>query len=99
VNGLSGFFDIVVSSLDVQRPKPHPEAICKILGYFRIPPQQAVYIGDSVVDYETAKAADVYFVSYRNNDLDASYRAESMMEIEAILQKIENSGNPIPGMM
>jgi HAD superfamily hydrolase (TIGR01509 family) len=99
VNGLSDFFDIVVSSLDVQRPKPHPEAICKILAYFRIPPEQAVYIGDSVVDCETANAAGVYFVSYRNNDLDALYKAESMMEIEAILKKIENSENPIPGMI
>ncbi|MBW2616136.1 MAG: HAD hydrolase-like protein, partial [Deltaproteobacteria bacterium] len=30
-NGLNGFFDIVVSSLDVQNPKPHPESLFKIL--------------------------------------------------------------------
>ncbi len=99
VNGLSDFFDIVVSSLDVQRPKPHPEAIYKILTYFRIPPEQAVFVGDSVVDCETTKAAGVCFISYRNDDLDALYKAESMMEIEAILKKIENPENSIPGMI
>ena len=96
VNGLSNFFDIVVSALDVKRPKPDPEAIFKILAYFRISPEQAVYVGDSIVDYETAKAAGVYFVSYRNNDLEALYKADSMMEIEAILRKIES---PIPDMI
>jgi HAD superfamily hydrolase (TIGR01509 family) len=90
VNGLSDYFDIVVSSLDVNRPKPHPEAICKILSHFRIAPKQAVYIGDSVVDYETAKAAGVCFVAFRNNDLGALYEAECMMEIESILRKIES---------
>ncbi len=94
VNGLNDFFDIVVSALDVQRPKPHPEAVFKILEYFRIPSEQAVYIGDTVVDYETAKAAGVCFVSYRNEALDAPFKAESMMEVETILKKIENSENP-----
>ncbi|MCP4667090.1 MAG: HAD-IA family hydrolase [Deltaproteobacteria bacterium] len=97
VNGLSDFFDIVVSSLDVQRPKPHPEAIFKILAYFRISPKEAVYIGDSVVDYETAKAAGVCFVSYRNDDLEALFKAENMMDLEAILKKMENPEYPIPG--
>ena len=43
VHKLEAFFDIVVSSLDVKNPKPHPESLLKILDYFGISPPQAVY--------------------------------------------------------
>ena len=46
-HGLAGFFDIVVSSLDVKNPKPHPESLVKILDFFNISPTKALYIGDS----------------------------------------------------
>lgn len=32
---LEDFFDLVISSLDVREPKPHPEGIVKILEHFR----------------------------------------------------------------
>jgi phosphoglycolate phosphatase len=35
-NGLVEYFAIVVSSLDVKNPKPHPEALWKILRFFSI---------------------------------------------------------------
>ena len=89
-NGLKEFFDIVVSSLDVAYPKPHPESIQKILAFFELRPDQAVYIGDSLIDHETARAAGVYFVSYRNRGLDTPFKAEGMAEIGAILAAIED---------
>ncbi|MFH1481054.1 MAG: HAD hydrolase-like protein, partial [Pseudomonadota bacterium] len=55
-NGLEKYFDMVVSSLDVTNPKPHPESLFKIFDFFRIHSDQAFYVGDSSVDYETAKA-------------------------------------------
>ena len=47
-HGLDGFFDMVVSSLDVKRPKPDPEALLKILSYFDIGASQALYVGGLV---------------------------------------------------
>ena len=85
VNGLQGFFDIVVSSLDVKRPKPHPESVFKILDFFGIEPVESIYVGDSLVDYETAKAADVPFISYQNRELKAGHHAKSLMDIATIL--------------
>ena len=79
--GLTGFFDIVVSSLDVSNPKPHPEAIFKILDFFGIGPEQSIYIGDSMVDYETAQAAEVLFISYKNRELEADYHVDGLMDI------------------
>ncbi|MCJ7594000.1 MAG: HAD family hydrolase [Desulfobacterales bacterium] len=80
-NGLDRYFDIVVSSLDVKNPKPDPESLFKILAFFSIGPQGALYVGDSSVDYETAKAASVPFMAYKNRTLDAAYHADHLMEV------------------
>ena len=80
-NGLKGFFDIVISSLDVQHPKPHPEALFKILDFFQLPPTKALYVGDSAVDEKTARAAGVPFAGYKNRALDASYHVDHLMDI------------------
>jgi phosphoglycolate phosphatase len=91
-NDLSRFFDIVVSSLDVENPKPHPESIHKILDFFDIGPDRAVYVGDSLIDLDTAKAAGVCFIAYGNGNLESHLRAGSMAEIEQILADIEEQG-------
>ena len=88
-NGLTGFFDIVVSPLDVENPKPHPESIHKILDFFQLGPDQAIYVGDSLIDLETAAAAGVYFIAYGNGNLESHLRAGSMEEIEQILNDME----------
>jgi phosphoglycolate phosphatase len=84
-NGLDEYFDIVVSSLDVKNPKPHPESLLKILRFFSLGPQQAVYIGDSSVDWETARAASVPFVGYKNRTLEADFHADRMTDILKIV--------------
>ena len=89
-NGLDQYFDIVISSLHVRKPKPHPESVFKILDFFQIDPHEAVYIGDSIVDWETAEAAGVFFVSYRNEKLETAFKAKSMMDVMAVLDLIEN---------
>jgi phosphoglycolate phosphatase len=86
MNGLSEYFDIVVSSLDVKNPKPHPESLWKILQFFAIDPEQAVYIGDSPVDFETARAASVPFIAYKNLSLEADFHAERMMDILSLVK-------------
>jgi HAD superfamily hydrolase (TIGR01509 family) len=82
--GLADTFDIVVCSLDVTRPKPHPESLFKILDFFSIRPDQALYVGDSTVDAETAKAASVPFVAYKNRNLDAAFHVEQLLDIASV---------------
>ena len=91
-NDLMGFFDIVVCSLDVKKPKPHPESIHKILDFFDIGPDRAVYVGDSPIDLDTARAAGVCFIAYGNGNLDTRLRAGNMEEVEEILSEIETEG-------
>lgn len=78
---LERYFDIVVSSLDVKHPKPHPESLFKILDFFSVKPREALYVGDSVVDCETAKAASVPFVAYKNRTLDAAFHANRLLDL------------------
>jgi HAD superfamily hydrolase (TIGR01549 family) len=83
--GLEAFFDMVVSSLDVDQPKPHPESLKKILDRLSLSRGQVVYIGDSEIDEQTALAAGVPFMAYKNRELAAAYYAESMMDVAFLL--------------
>ncbi len=89
--GLDAFFHIVVSSLDVLHAKPHPECIHKILSFFHISSREALYVGDSLVDQETARAAEVFFIAYKNPRLDADVHVSELMEIADLLG-IERKG-------
>lgn len=82
---LSDSFDMVVTSLDVKHPKPHPEGLVKVLRAFDIPPHEAVYIGDSKVDELAARAASVPLAAYDNPSLSADYHLSSLKDMAAIL--------------
>ena len=85
LNGLTPYFDIVVSSLDVNNPKPHPESIFKILDFFGIEAQECFYVGDSEVDFTVCQASDVPLISYRNKGLHADYYIDNLLDILKIL--------------
>ena len=92
-NGLDGYFDIVVSSLDVKNPKPHPESIFKILDFFGIEPAESIYIGDSPVDDLTAGAAGVPFTAYRNRSLEADYYVDFLRDMPGIIDAYNHAQN------
>ncbi len=66
---MSSYFPLVVSCLDVARPKPDPEGLFRVLEAFSIRPDQAVYIGDALTDSQAAGAAGVKFIAYKNESL------------------------------
>lgn len=82
---LEGYFDLVVSSIDVDRPKPYPDPLIKILEHFKIKAKCALYVGDSEIDQMAAKAADMPFVAYQNRSLSADFHIDSLKEMAAIL--------------
>ena len=51
---LTEYFDLVVTSVDIPRPKPYPDVLLKVLSHFDITSDQALYVGDSPVDAEAA---------------------------------------------
>lgn len=57
--GLEGVMDVLVGADDVEHPKPHPEPVERAVRALGIAPAEAVYVGDSVHDMESGRAAGV----------------------------------------
>ena len=81
MHGLDPLFDLVVTSLDVKQPKPHAEALLKILHHFNLSADQAVYIGDSMVDREHTAEVNMRLISFKNPALPAEYHVNSFLDI------------------
>lgn len=57
--GIRQHFDSIVSADHVQNPKPHPEGLLRILDELSIEPQDAMVVGDTIVDILVGKNAGV----------------------------------------
>jgi phosphoglycolate phosphatase len=60
---LTDVFNIIVGGEDVTAHKPDPTGLLMALDKLGKPPSQSIYVGDSVVDAETAQRAGVPFVA------------------------------------
>jgi phosphoglycolate phosphatase len=54
--------DIIVGSEDVKFEKPNPEGLIYAMNEINVRKERALYVGDSIVDAETAKLAGVSFI-------------------------------------
>ncbi len=79
--GLRRHFDIVVTALDVERPKPHPEALLKILASLGVRADEGIFVGDTQVDVEHAAAVAMPLVAFRSPTLAARYHVSSFREV------------------
>jgi len=57
------YFEMVVTALDVKNPKPHPESIEKIVRELNLNKEEAIFVGDSDVDQQTAKSSGIKFIA------------------------------------
>ncbi len=83
--GLGHYFQPVVTSGMVNRPKPDPESLYKILGQWGLNPKQAVFIGDSEVDAQAAKAAGMPFWAYKNPVLQSELHVQEYAVLSQML--------------
>ena len=60
---LGGVFDVIRCADDVARSKPHPEALLAALDELGLEAADTVYVGDTPVDLEMARAAGAPFVA------------------------------------
>jgi beta-phosphoglucomutase-like phosphatase (HAD superfamily) len=81
MHDLESYFDLVVTSLDVEQPKPHTEGLIKILNHFQLSASEAVYIGDSMVDREHTAGVNMRLISFKNPDLPAEYHVNRFLDI------------------
>ena len=55
--GLAKYFEVVLTTLDTQKPKPSPEALVECARRLGVELNECVVVGDSVVDMEAGKRA------------------------------------------
>ena len=79
--GLTDQFDLVVTALDVPNPKPAPDCLDKVARAFQAAPSEVMYIGDSVLDQQAARAAGTQFVAFDNHNLEADRHIRSFKEL------------------
>lgn len=82
---LRPYFDMVVTALDVARPKPDPESVDRILRGLEIGASETLYVGDSEIDRETAQASGVPFVAYKSKAISAGLLIEDHREILSLI--------------
>ncbi len=56
------YFDLVIGGEDVTNNKPDPEGINKFISVLELKKDDCVLIGDSLIDAETAKNAEISFI-------------------------------------
>jgi HAD superfamily hydrolase (TIGR01509 family) len=81
------YFEMVVTALDVKNPKPHPESIEKIIEGLRLKKEEAVFVGDSDVDQQTAMSSGVRFVAYKNKEIANDLFIQDHLDILNMIYK------------
>ena len=61
-DGLEGIFDVIVGADTATELKPHPGGLLSAVAQLGSVPAQALYVGDSATDAETARRAGVPFL-------------------------------------
>lgn len=78
--GLAGYFQAVVTSRDVPRPKPYPDMLIEAARRLALEPAQLLFVGDSDLDRLAAAAAGTRFAAYRS-DLPAALKIDSHAQL------------------
>jgi HAD superfamily hydrolase (TIGR01549 family) len=78
---LTGVFDTIRYSDDVERSKPHPDALLEALDELGVAASETVYVGDTTVDLEMARAAGAPFVAVGRTTPETRFRAAGVHRI------------------
>lgn len=79
--GLTDYFELVVTSMDVENPKPAPDALLKIFSHFNCRPEETIFIGDSAVDQKHTENAGVDLIAFKNRQLHAKFYVDRFLQI------------------
>ncbi len=96
---LDDYFHLVVTAADVPRPKPHPDIMEKILDHFRVAPRKVLFVGDSSLDQQMAKATGTLFAAYRNPRLKGDLQLEHFARLQRLLvpeDGLATAGEAVP---
>lgn len=88
--GVRAFFQIIVTGDDIHAPKPAPEGLELAMRGLAMGPDEVVYVGDALADYEMAKACGVHFLGVSSDfaNLDsnhAGYKLHPFADLPEVL--------------
>lgn len=86
---ISQFFNVLVAREDYRESKPAPDSLLVAARLLLIPPEKIVYVGDSHVDVEAAKAAgmmSIHLAAKAHNDADIAIT--DFGEVPAAVKKL-----------
>ncbi len=78
---LGHYFCRVMTAENARRSKPAPDALLEILDHCSCQPEEAIYIGDSIIDRQHSAACGMRLIAFKNDNLSAEYHVNSFMEI------------------
>ncbi|MBC8208913.1 MAG: HAD family hydrolase [Desulfobulbaceae bacterium] len=78
---LEQYFGKVMTAENARRPKPAPDALLEILDFYSCRVDEAIYIGDSIIDQQHSAGCDMRLIAFRNQKLNAAYHVNSFLEI------------------
>lgn len=88
--GLTPYLSLAVGTLDVERPKPHPDMLHKCLEHFSVEAAEAVFVGDTESDRRAAEAAEMHFVGI-GGAVEAPRRVSAFRELPEVIAGLGRS--------
>lgn len=85
---LRRYFGKVMTASNSRKPKPAPDPLLEIIEHYGCSIRESVYVGDSIIDEETAKGCGMRFIAFKNNNLTANYHVESFTEILNLIPEL-----------
>jgi len=90
----NGLFQIVKGTIEAVAVKPQPTAVLQVLAQLGVKPEETIFVGDSKIDVQTAKAAGIKAVGvswgFRGRGELIEAGADAVIEEAAALLKILN---------
>ena len=77
---LKQFFSVVVTSHDVERPKPAPDMLLLAVERLKVEATDCLFIGDSELDKSAAAAANIQFAGY-GGEVSATISLSNHLEL------------------
>ncbi|MEA3469341.1 MAG: HAD-IA family hydrolase [Thermodesulfobacteriota bacterium] len=78
---LKDYFVKVMTAENARRPKPAPDALLEILEHCNCQADEAIYIGDSIIDREHSAGCGMRLIAFKNENLPAEYHVSSFIDI------------------
>jgi HAD superfamily hydrolase (TIGR01509 family) len=78
---LEDAFEVMVFADEVAQGKPHPEGLLRALDAMALPADATIYVGDTIVDLEMARAAGAPFAAVGTTTTAEAFRAAGVTRV------------------